>query len=470
MKTAGFLLNRSLKTGEFALILLFSIVFVLLWTLMPMYAALLVVAAVGLFFMFRLDVGLYLLVVLGFLHGLEIDFGKYQWARDIPYLPGINAPAGDVLVVLLMMSFVGALLFRTHEFTSLKKLKELIPGFVLYGLFILVALVSALSAYEYEFGLSLKYLGRPIIFVFFAFVLFILFVLKSKKQISKVFFIWFWLGVLSALFGLSSLFILEHTGWWRVTPYNLFGLAPFGYNHNQLAEVLVTFVPIGIFLSLKNYGTKKQVLYNIGTALIILASLLTLSRAAWLVLLVQLFMYFIWLKRDLLKKYKKNIGLLAISLCIVVVGAYMIKFLSSSVVKSSTSARWAATQVTTYNTLRSPLIGYGPGMYMSVLTDSLWYTIDYGDPLESHGFIQKVALEEGIIGLILFGGFLLWVLYYLYKLQKDNDRYQFLFQTLFIMVLSAIVFQLFNTSYFNSVMWLPIGVALSATCLVRDND
>lgn len=450
------------------MILLFSIMFVLLWTLTPMYAALLVVAAVGLFFMFRLDIGLYLLAILGFLHGLEIDFGKYQWARDIPYLPGINAPAADVLVVLLMMSFVGALLFRTHEFTSLKKLKELTPGLVLYGLFILVALVSALSAYEYEFGLSLKYLGRPIIFVFFAFVLFVIFILKSKKQLSKIFSAWFWLGILSALFGLSSLFILEHTGWWRVTPYNLLGFAPFGYNHNQLAEVLVTLVPIGIFLSLKNYGTKKQVLYNVGTALIILASLFTLSRAAWLVLLVQLLIYFIWLKQDFVKKYKKNIGLLFVSLCVVIVGAYMIKFLGSTVAKSSTSARLAATQVTLYYTSHSPFIGYGPGTYMPILADSVWYTMDYGDPLESHGFIQKIILEEGVIGLVLFGGFLLWVLWYLYQTQKENDKYKFLFQSLFIMVLSAVIFQLFNTSYFNSVMWLPLGVALSATCLIKE--
>ena len=97
-----------------------------------------------------------------------------------------------------------------------------------------------------------------------------------------------------------------------------------------------------------------------------------------------------------------------------------------------------------------------------MLGDSYIYRLDYGDPLDGHGFIQKIILEEGYVGLILFVSFLIWNILLLYKYRRD--RYV---SIMLLTVVGAVVFQLFNTSYFNSVMWLPLGVASASVLQAR---
>jgi fructose-specific phosphotransferase system IIC component len=98
---------------------------------------------------------------------------------------------------------------------------------------------------------------------------------------------------------------------------------------------------------------------------------------------------------------------------------------------------------------------------MSILGSAELFTEDFGDPLDAHGFVQKIILEEGVLGLLFFGLFLGYVLQRLWKYQAAREKDYLLFQIFFISVLGAIVFQLFNTSYFNANMWMPIGIALA---------
>jgi O-antigen ligase len=91
------------------------------------------------------------------------------------------------------------------------------------------------------------------------------------------------------------------------------------------------------------------------------------------------------------------------------------------------------------------------------------YTLEYGEALDAHGFIQKMLVETGIFGLVAFVGFLGWVLQTIAK-QVRRDVF---YQALLCMVAGAMVFQLFNTSYLNSVLWLPIGLALAGVSLKK---
>jgi hypothetical protein len=53
--------------------------------------------------------------------------------------------------------------------------------------------------------------------------------------------------------------------------------------------------------------------------------------------------------------------------------------------------------------------------------------------------------------------------------RKKNKQHRELALTLFIMASGAVIFQLFNTSYFNSVMWMPLGIATAGAVLIKQD-
>ena len=142
-------------------------------------------------------------------------------------------------------------------------------------------------------------------------------------------------------------------------------------------------------------------------------------------------------------------------------------FLRSSVVSSSTTARLAEIQVVSFYVLRAPWFGYGPGMYTSVLADTYAFVADFGEPLDAHGIIQKVVLETGIVGLAALSAFFGWLFAALSRLMRRESEHRALLETLFLTVLGALVFQLFSTSYFTSILWLPVGLSFAAIALAR---
>ena len=87
--------------------------------------------------------------------------------------------------------------------------------------------------------------------------------------------------------------------------------------------------------------------------------------------------------------------------------------------------------------------------------------------MDSHGFIQKILLEEGFVGLALFVIFLIIVFAELFKVESPVAEDGLLIPLMITMLAGVFAFQMFNTSYFSSVMWLPIGVALAAAKLSK---
>ena len=204
---------------------------------------LIILALAVLFFAWRLDWGLYCLTAVSFLIEWQIDFSQFQSLRHYPYLSSINAPLVDLLALLLLVSLFLAVLWR------LLKIKKTVqpvlwPAIFLYGLFVVVAVFSLLAnQHSYLFAGS-KFLFRPLLFIFFAYLLFPLLVLNQSKVLEKVFKIWAIIGALSAVYGLFSLIIVPQGSWPRVVPFALAGFAPYGYNHNVLAQALVVVLPV----------------------------------------------------------------------------------------------------------------------------------------------------------------------------------------------------------------------------------
>jgi hypothetical protein len=422
-------------------------------------------------FLFNLRWGLYMLFTFSFFANWFVYLGKYQQFKNISYFSSINAPVVDFIALILGAGLFLAWILLIFPL-RLERLKHIAPLILLYGFFILVGAFSAWHAYDRNVGASFKYLARPMIFSFLFFVILPHLIIDTKETLVKLLKIWFWVGVAIAVFGLSSLVVVPQTGWWRVTPYTVDDVAPLGYNHNLIAEALVALIPIGIYFAFKAKEYKEKswlFIYSGGTTLMFLAELLTLSRAGWITLTIQavvLLSVFGYSFKAFFQKYKVNIVPVLILTGIIL--SYMAYFLTSSVVKEATVSRFTATEIVLFYVERSPWVGYGPGMFVPIFENTKDFIQEYGTALDGHGFIQKVILEEGVVGLILFVSILVYILVYLWVMQRKKNSDPELSRLLFVMVVGAIIFQLFNTSYFISVMWLPIGVALVTTKILEN--
>ncbi len=452
-------------------ILLFGTVLVLSYIFVPWFLLLSFLAVLVIVFALHLDWGLYVLAGLSFFLGWEINFSLYSWAKEYPVLPYINAPLVDLFAVVILISLFLAWVFRIVRVEK-KDLKGLMWVVLLYSLFIISSFVSLSGVYEqHYFGASLKYLLRPMVFVFLAYLFFPYLVTFKKEILLKALRVWLWVGGAIAFFGLSSLLVVEQGIWWRVVPYGIRGFAPLGYNHNLLAEALIPIIPIALyfFLVSKKKGDMSR-LYCWITVILFASALLTLSRAAWVALAAQLVVGLVLLGRKKIAEFMKGrvIWLTSITVVSLVVFGYMVSFLGSSTVASSTQSRLETTKTVAYYVGRSPLWGYGPGMYVRVLGDTFVHVLEYGEPLDAHGLLQKLVLEEGLVGSLLFIVFLIVIFSHLYSAQKRSEGDTKLFyQMMLLTALGAVVFQLFNTSYFHGVMWMPLGIALASTKFIQ---
>lgn len=468
-KAPNFLLPWQYERFPFSSVFFLGLLLVLFIFLLQFNTAVAVVlfgAGAVLFLSLHLEWGLYVLMAVGFFHGWEINLSEYQSLRGVPYLAGINAPVVDFFAIMLFLAVVTSVAFRFAPI-NWRSFLYVFPGWVWYGLFLLAAGISALYAFEGAVGQSVKYLLRPMAFVYLMFVGLVCVILQRRHVLDRVFHIWFWAGSLIATFGLAGFFrSLQFGGWPRAVPFDIAGFAPLGYNHNLLAEVLVAIIPIALFLTLRANKDMRP-LYAAGTIGMIGVALLTLSRAAWLSLALGAAVLLYWYGKRVvgwLKTRAEAMYLIGVAGLIGLV--YMVFFLGSNVVSSSNEARIVSTDIAVHYATRSPIIGYGPGTFISILGSTAIYTADFGDPLDAHGFIQKIMLEEGVLGLILFILFLFVTLRALWR-RQSHGKEEVLFRMLFVSCLSAVTFQLFNTSYFNANMWLPIGVALAALQLSK---
>ncbi len=425
-------------------------------------------------FLLNIEWGVYALAATTFFSGWYVYLSTYSWFQNNAFLSSLSAPLADFVATVLLISLSVAVLCDIIKipFNKLKKLKPII---YLYGFFIAVATIAAYLAVARHIGPAYKYLIRSMVFVFPAFVLSPVILLPSRQRIEGVLKLWCWLGVVVSVFGLSSLIFAPQSGWLRVRPYAVVGqFAPFGYNHNLIAEVLVALIPAGAYLAYKAFKEKKGSLraYLCATGIMIFVTLLTLSRAGWLALATEMLVagYFFWREFKHHIENNKNVIMVLLAVAGAVLFVYMGIFLRSTTVSDSNLARLQMADIMFFYVRESPWWGYGPGMHITIFENTRAYLLEYGEVLDAHGFMQKILLEEGIFGLATFLIFIGYVLWFLWKhILHAKEELKPLHVLGFATVAAMLVFQLFNTSYFTGVLWLPIGVSLAIALLDEKN-
>ena len=317
---------------------------------------------------------------------------------------------------------------------------------------------------------TLKFAFRPILFNYLAFIALPVNIIRSRRRLASTLAIVCIVGTLAALNGLVAMFFPSDSSAFigRAHPYPIFGVNALGENHNSLAEILVTTSLATFAFAVLATSTRVKRVVALSGAFQVLIGLLTFTRTAWIVFAAQavflgVTVYRVEIRRELSK-------LLALAAVLFPLGLAMVAYSLSMTAQSSNSTRFALTEIAYQLFQASPIVGAGAGTFVDRVGSAQIFFLEYGAPLDSHGVIQKLAAETGILGLIAFAFFLLafgahvWLS--LRTILLPHSR-----QVALLLAASAcggILYQFFNTSYWTGKMWLPIGIALAAFEVLRD--
>ena len=405
-------------------------------------------------FLFNPKVGLYLMALLLPVIGFELAFFSLAF------------PLIDFVALALLLAFVSKLAFNLlFSPDAVGKLK--LPLFFPFFLFLLSSFLSAIISEQIFY--SVWYFCRCPLFLYLAYIFLPYNLIKDQKTLKKVIIAATISSLIVLIFGFLSLSGQDwRDSFFRIRSVSLMGVFPFGENHNLIAE----FLNIGAFFILslrflaKDLRLKK--LLDIIFVFSILGIILTFSRSGWLVLFFQGISYSIIYLRD--RGLKKNDFIFPLILLVLFSSPLFFKMNRlQSDNTSSTENRLLLTEIALKAFKEKPLLGHGSGSFILLVQDNLRFSTKYGEAIDSHGILQKVLAENGVLGFLAWL-FILAVLIKIFikAIKEHSFNYPWL-TPLILGALGGLFFQFLNTSYYKGKVWLPIILALLAIKLL-DNQ
>jgi O-antigen ligase len=396
--------------------------------------------------------------------------GLYAVAFFLPaigwsfYVKGLELTLIDLLALLLVLAFFGRfiffLLFSRRVTTSWRW-----PIGLPFVIFLSISLLSAIFSADPLY--SLWYIVRWPAFLYIAYIFVPYNLITDGKTLKKTIIAVVAGAILVLISGLLSLYGQDwRDSFFRISSVSLFGVYPYGINHNLIAE----FLGVGAFLvlawrSLVKGSRGKRVL-DILFAMMSIGVILTFSRAGWITLFLQLLIYAAFYFRVKKQPPRQLVLALIGALIILTPLAWKMGQLQRDNT-SSTENRWLLTEISIQAFSNKPYLGYGSGEFINLVDNNLRFKAKYGPAIDSHGMIQKVLAENGAFGLAAW----LFIIIHLIKsfwtaLKKYYNRNPWLLP-LILAGAGGLFFQIFNTSYYKGKVWLPIVLALAAINLIE---
>jgi len=406
----------------------------------------LIVTVLLLFLRFPL-VGFYLLVA---------TFPFIGWQIHVGF---IDLPMVDAVAIFLLAAI--SIRYLIHlPFSSQEIRLKHFPG-LLFALIFLGA--SALSVYFNNENLlaGIKYLFRPLVFFYLMFVALPQVVITDKKVFINGLKIILAVGLFSAVLGLLSV-VFSQGPWYshRAIPFELGNINLLGGNQNAVAEVLVIALPISLFFFLRSDRMKMKGYFLLAGIFMTVILIMTFSRSGWLALLVELLILLVVNYRKKFNHYA--LGALVFVIIFVPLLFYFTVWQDIDWVQSSNSSRLTMLEISWQYFQAKPWFGWGLNTFQTMLANTYAYTIQFGDPLESHGFLQKIAVESGLLGVCGFFGLLIYLLNrYVKTFLRATAANKNLVLCLILMFCGIVFFELFSTSYYMATVWLPIGIGFA---------
>ncbi len=379
------------------------------------------------------------------------------------------APMVDVWAVMVLVAY-GIFLLRAWAHGDTIHIR--MPGIGIYGLFLGSALVSLFHVFPWEVVSSLKYIIRFPLFVYIGYVALGVNILTTKALLHRAMNVFLFSVTLGAFMGLASLFfhVWGLAGLMRAVPFGIFGWAPFGDQHIFLAELFVVTIPMAMYLGVvAERATVRHVYFGLA-CIHVLVCLLTFSRAGWLTVFVQTIVFLIIMRKKIPWKKVIHTYVWWVIAVLIPFGVYMFHFLGTKVVSMSDAARLTLTDISWYLFRHSPFIGQGVGTFVDRVSEIQFFVYEFGTPIDAHSILDKVAAEQGILGIVAFALFVYWLLWQLYT-RAMNTAYsreaQYISMMSLFVVGGTLFFQLFSTQYYSAKVWVPIMFAFAQLILYK---
>ena len=397
------------------------------------------------------------------LHRLE--YGIYLIAFFLPVINwnfeyvGLRVPFIDLLAVsVFFIYFIQKFLARKYGDIDFVHLFS-------FSFFFLATVLSAFFS-DNVFS-SIWYSLRWILFFYLVYIVLPVNIIKSEKILKNTLIFFSFSVLLVSLMGIFSIFSQDwiHT-LARVKPMSIFGIFPIGENQNLMVETLLP--GIFILVSLK-YWTKEEVLKRFLNLLILfvgLVLLLTFSRGAWLSLfLVSFFSAIIYYKNKFIKFLMPLFLILIVAIPLIL---YMINLQTTyDVGTSSNQSRILLSEISWDGFKNNPILGKGTGEYFNIVAQNIRFRTNYGEPVDSHGVMQKILVENGLLGVFAFIIFILAIYKSFFEIFKSRKFIE-IYLPLIGAASSLFIFELFNTSYYKGKLWFVVALAIVSIKLIQD--
>jgi hypothetical protein len=393
---------------------------------------------------------------------VSLSTGQFQFGERA-FGGSIDVLIGEVIAAAVLAVWALRLLLIWRE--KDKGWKPWLPLGLSFAALVGAHMLSALARYAPDPILVIKYSLRPVFFAYLFSVVLPVNFIRSRARLFTSLAILSGVGLFFALDGFRSLFAWDEgfSFLYRARPLPILGFSPIGENHNVLAELLIFTAPLTLALGLLSYSPHVKKYTYWASGLMSLIALLTFARSAWIAVAVEVVLLSLTIWRPFIKRHLSSVVLGAVAFLPLL--GYMVFFSLTPGVKSSTGARTMLTEIAFFLFRESPLIGSGAGSFVDRVSRTQAYVMEYGTPLDSHGILQKLAAETGLLGLLAFAvvvcALALLLFSFLRQLRKGTSEHTALV-FLSVAVAGSFVYQLFNTTYWSPKLWLPVGIALAA--------
>ncbi len=381
----------------------------------------------------------------------------------------IDVPMADLIALIALAAWAFRLLFVWHK-RKQNDWKPWLPLGVSFGLLVAAHLLSVFSLAEPNPLVVIKYSLRPVLFSYMAWVLLPANFLRSRRRFLTTLGIIISSGFIFALDGLRSLFVFDDA-LHRARPLPIFGISPIGTNHNVLAEWLVFVAPIALCAAqLIEDKRARRIMYGIA-GFITLIALLTFARSAWITLVIQVACLIYFNYRRELKRHLRS--LITAVVLVSPLAVYMVAFSSRTEIQGSTDARKMLAGIAWSLFTNNPLVGAGAGTFVERVGATWIFAYEFGAPLDSHGILQKLIAETGLVGLAAFGILLVvlgrwcWRMWNAFKVDSVERR---AFACLVVATVGAFSYQIFNTTYWSAKLWLPVGILFAGARILLSRE
>lgn len=339
-----------------------------------------------------------------------------------------------------------------------------IPYLVLVG----AHLLSVFSGAHPDVWIVIKYSLRPILLAYILYVAVPVNYIRSKRRLMGALFVLVLVGTIFAFDGLRSLITFQpgdYPSFHVAEPMPILGVSPIGENHNVLAELMLFTAPIAFALAEWVENKKQRRYIQYAGVLMAVIALCTFARSAWIVFAIQMVILCCTVWKRWIKE-NKSLARYLIVLAVPLMAYFGFFIISSSEVQSSTDARAMLTGIALQLFQGNPVLGVGAGTFVDHVARTWVFTFDYGAAMDSHGIIQKLLAETGVVGFLAFVALCIFLLVYLWQTAQALKHRQLeyhLFIFLAVAVIGAFLYQLFNTTYWTAKLWLPVGIMFAGS-------